>query len=119
MTDEEIAEKMAIWDRLYDEGSKYAHLCKISNGSCARGEPTCCTIQPDSKRRPVCEMLDPVHGCRINTLMCKIWYCAFLKKDHPELIELTKAWDKEARESLPGIIFYQSRGDYETSLRRV
>jgi hypothetical protein len=111
-----VAEKMAVYDRLYAEASVYDHLCQAENGTCARKPPTCCVVQPGS-RRENCDQLDPVHGCRIKTLMCKIWFCGFIKGLHPELVPLIEKWGEEAK-ALPGILYFQSRDDYERSLER-
>lgn len=116
MKPEEVAEKMAEYDRIFAEASAYDHLCQASNGSCARGTPTCCVVQPGSNRAN-CDQLDAVSGCRCKTLMCKIWFCGFMKGEHPELVPLIKKWGEEAAR-LPRIYFFQSRQDYERSLER-
>jgi hypothetical protein len=117
MSKEEIAEKMATYDRIFKEASEFDHLCQGSNGSCARGTPTCCIVQPGSLRE-ACDNLDPINGCRINTLMCKIWFCGFMKGKHPELVPKIEEWAKQAA-TLPKIIYFQSRNDYERSLERI
>jgi hypothetical protein len=115
MTDEEVEEKMALWDRLHAEASKYDHLCGFENGKCRRGEPSCCMVQPGG-RRPLCDNLDPESGCRINSIMCKTWFCGFIKELHPELKPLVEKWADEAM-GLPGVFYFQSREDYESSLK--
>lgn len=111
----QIAEKMAVYDRIYEEAAAYDHLCQFKDGVCARGTPNCCVVQPGA-RREKCDNLDPETGCRVKTIMCKIWFCGFLMRAHPELAPKVEEWQKDAR-ALPGVIFFQSRRDYEISLR--
>lgn len=114
MKPEEVVEKMVIWDRLCKEAGDYDHLCAFKDGFCARGTPNCCVVQPGS-RRENCDQLDPVHGCRIDTVMCKVWFCGFLKNLHPELAPMIARWAEETKK-LPGIIYFQSRNDYQRML---
>ena len=114
MSKEEIAEKMATYDRIFKEASEYSRLCEAEGASCLAGPFPCCVVQPGS-RKPECEMRDPLAGCRIKTLMCKIWFCGAAKKKHPELKEKIAGWQAEIAD-LPGILFFQSRNDYERSL---
>jgi hypothetical protein len=50
--------------------------------------------------------------------MCKIWFCGFMRREHPELDPMIEKWQKDIK-VLPGIIFFQSRNDYERSLSRI
>jgi len=115
MTEEEVAEKMAIYDKLCEEASQYAHLCDFKDGVCARGGQSCCILQP-GERRDACDQLDRANGCRITSLPCKIWFCGFLRDLHPELDAKIAEW-KEKASLLPHMLFFQSRTDYENSLR--
>lgn len=117
MKPEEVAEKMAEYDRIFAEASTYDHLCHFESGKCLRGDPNCCVVQPGTNRAN-CDQLDLAHGCRVKTLMCKIWFCGFVKGQRPELVPLIEKWQKEVSE-LPGILFFQSRDDYEHLLSRI
>jgi len=116
MDDAIVAEKMALYDRLCEEAGKYSHLCGFKDGKCLRGDPVCCILQPGT-RRAACDNLDPKNGCRVVSLPCKIWFCGFVRQLHPELDPLIEEWGKAAK-ALAGMLFFQSRTDYESSLRR-
>jgi hypothetical protein len=112
MSPQEVEEKMKIYDRLYAEGEKFSHLCQIKDGKCFKpGGPTCCMRDGIFQ---ACERLGP-DGCRIKTLKCKLWFCGPLKQAHPE-IELDMWIANQEAESLPGLLFYQSREEYRDHL---
>ena len=115
MAPEEVDEKMATYDRIFKEAEGFGQLCEVEGESCLAGKFPCCVVQPGS-RKPECDMLEPSTGCRIKTLMCKIWFCGAAKKKHPELQEKISGW-QAAIADLPGILFFQSRNDYERSLK--
>jgi hypothetical protein len=118
MDQEEVDEKMTLYDEFYKEADGFSHLCGINNERCVRGIPCCGTLMPDSKNS-ACLHLDPKTGCRIKSLKCKLWFCGHIKSKHPEIFVRLLEMNAQADKELPGLKFYQSREEYLNYLLEV